>query len=121
MKITIEVIKHKDQRYNTIGDWQYDEDDNLNIRVSDLGNWRWNALIGLHEACEALCCKSDGITENEVDKFDMNWVGDPDQEPGDDPKAPYRKQHFFATNIERLLAQALGVDWGEYENFIYSL
>jgi hypothetical protein len=35
-------------------------------------------------------------------------------EPGDDPRAPYHKQHVFASKIERMVADQLGVDWAAY-------
>ena len=37
---------------------------------------------------------------------------------GDHPKAPYRKQHKFATMIERIVAWHIGVDWEKYEKAI---
>jgi hypothetical protein len=43
-----------------------------------------------------------------------------DTEPGDDPRAPYHKQHVFAENIERLLAAELGVDWSAYDKEVSS-
>jgi hypothetical protein len=44
-----------------------------------------------------------------------------ENEPGDDPEAPYHAQHQFATKIERQLATALGVDWKAYEAEISAL
>ena len=35
--------------------------------------------------------------------------------------APYRKEHFFATNLERLLAAELKVDWFEYDRYVDAL
>ena len=43
------------------------------------------------------------------------------EEPGDDPHAPYFMQHQTATKCERLIAKALGVNWGEYEREVESL
>jgi DNA polymerase elongation subunit (family B) len=45
---------------------------------------------------------------------------DDDSEPGDDPKAPYYRQHQIATAVERLLAVELGVDWGAYDREVSS-
>jgi hypothetical protein len=42
------------------------------------------------------------------------------EKPGDDPRAPYHKQHVFAENIERLLAAELGVDWSAYDKEVSS-
>lgn len=37
------------------------------------------------------------------------------------PNAPYRKEHFFATSLERLFSAELDVDWQEYERFVDAL
>lgn len=127
MKITIDIIPHSEQRYPTVGDWLWFGDD-LMIHVSDLGDWKQEALIGIHEAIEALLCRDRGITQDDIDNFDFEFeanrevgnamVGIAHEEPGDDVDAPYRKEHFFATSIERLLAAELGVDWAEYEEAV---
>src|ERR1700690_4373509 len=113
MKIVIETISHKQQRYPTIGDWFYDADGNLQIKVSSLGNWREEALIGVHELVEVLLCKYQGVSQEVVDTFDIEFEkqrveGNLD-EPGDAPEAPYRRQHCLATAVERLLAAELDV------------
>jgi hypothetical protein len=126
--ITIEVIPHSEQRYNTVGDWQFTRDaegnaTSLSIRVSDISDGRYHALIAVHELVEALLCHNHGITEADVDKFDMNW--EPDRisweddrrysEPGEDWRAPYYPEHQTASAVERILASALrGVNWEAY-------
>lgn len=124
MKITIETIPHTEQRYPTVGDWQWQGDDLL-IRVSDLGNWRYNAAVAVHELVEVLLCKSDGVTQAEVDAFDEAFEaarpeGD-ESEPGDAPACPYAQQHCFATAVERMLIAALGVSWDGYAGTVESL
>jgi hypothetical protein len=125
MNITIKTIPHKKQRYPTCGDWWFDEQGNLQIRVSDVGNPNYEALVALHEMVEALLCKKRGITAAQVDTFDKAFEASRqpgnEGEPGDDPKAPYRKEHFFATNIEALMSEELGVDWQKYEEVIDAL
>jgi hypothetical protein len=118
LTITISTIPHKNQRYDTVGDWQF-IDDILVVRVSDLGDWRMEYLVADHEVREALLCRHRGITEKQVDEFDFAWKGE--GELGDDLLCPCRKEHFFATSIERLTAAELGVDWAEYEAEIDSL
>lgn len=119
MNVTIKIIPHADQRYPTVGDWTNDENGDLTIRVSKLSDWRYEMLVAVHELYEATLCEHDGITQQAVDEFDKNFEAhrpdDDDSEPGDAPKAPYRLQHFRATNIERQMADALGVNWQEYE------
>jgi hypothetical protein len=54
-----------------------------------------------------------------VDDFDFSCPKD--VEPGDHPDAPYKREHCFATGIERLLAAELGVDWTAYEHTLDTL
>lgn len=127
MNVRVEVIAHAQQRYPTSGDWYFEGKD-LVIRVSKLSDWRREMLVVVHELVEVLICKHRGISQAAVDAFDKKFEADrakgrhgQDEEPGDDPKAPYRKEHFFATNIEALLAAELGVDWGSYEKELQDL
>lgn len=129
MNITINTIPQQDQRYATVGDWWFTEEGDLQIRVSEMGNWKYEALVAFHELAEVLLCKDRGITTEMVDAFDIQWEKDhPDQvlgggakEPGDDPACPCRKEHFFATTVERALSAELGVDWSKYDDAVLSL
>ena len=126
MNISVTVVPHYDQRYDTCGDWQLDvENHRLDIKVSDLGNWRYNFLVAFHEAIEAVLCLDREITTEMVDKFDIEYEAKRDvddmSEPGDSPDAPYKREHFFATSLERLMAAELRVDWREYEDEINKL
>lgn len=124
MNITIKIIPHAEQRYPTVGDWFFNGQD-LEIHVSKLSDWRHEMLIAVHELYEALLCEHDGVTQQAVDDFDRKFEAlrpaPDDTEPGDDPSAPYRRQHFRATNIERQLADALDVNWREYETELNAL
>jgi hypothetical protein len=119
MQITIRTIPHKEQRYDTCGDWLFDTGGNLEIRVSEVGDWRMEALVAFHELAEMLICKRNGVTQAAVDAFDIryesNRPADDDSEPGDDPAAPYYTAHQFATCVERLLCRELGLNWQDYE------
>lgn len=124
MKITIEFIPHLKQRYNTCGDWQFDQDGNLTIKVSEMpktgeeGSW----CVAIHELIEALLCRCCGITTAAVDKFDLAF--DPlsnEHEPGDDPKCPCVNQHCIATGVERILVREFGLRWFSYENELVEL
>ena len=125
MKIMIETIPHGEQRYPTCGDWQWLTDDELIIRVSEMGDWRYNAAVAVHELVEVLLCKQDGVTEAAVDAFDMAYEARRPEgdlsEPGDDPACPCARQHCFATGIERMLIAAFGVSWPSYEAAVKAL
>jgi hypothetical protein len=116
--IKIETIPHENQRYDTIGDWQRLGDDVI-IRVSNMNNELYEFLVGIHELIEMYLCEVYGITEKEVDAFDISH---PEAiEPGNLPDAPYYRPHLIATIIERMLADELGVDWDKYEETIESV
>lgn len=125
MKIRIEIIPNNQQRYNTVGDWQWLKEeegvDSLRIRVSDMNKTgaKGSILIAIHELIEVFLCQANGITESAVDKFDLNYKGD--DEPGDDPKAPYKREHCIATGVERILAAEMGIDWKTYEDEIVKM
>lgn len=124
MNIIIKTIPHNKHRYPTVGDWYY-KGDTLHIRVSKLSNWRYEFLIALHELVEVFLCRHSGVTQKQVDKFDIVFEkrrkpGNTD-EPGDGKKAPYRTQHCIATGVERIAAAFLGVSWGDYEKELESL
>ncbi|MDD5152596.1 MAG: hypothetical protein PHS95_01180 [Candidatus Pacebacteria bacterium] len=114
----ISKIPHKEQRYNTVGDWVF-EGDEIKIMVSDTGDPRMNALVGVHELVEVLLCKDRGISQSDVDKFDM---GHPElSDPGSHPDAPYKKEHEFATKVEKMLCDEFGIKWEEYEKILHNL
>jgi hypothetical protein len=115
VKITIEFIPHLEQRYNTCGDWRFDADGNMKICVSNMNTKNGPLLVAVHELVEALLCYHAGISTQEVDAFDINYK-ELEGEMGDDPAAPYHKQHCIATGIERILAPLMGVGWKEYED-----
>ena len=125
MKILIETIPHKEQRYRTCGDWKIEPDGVVHILISEEVGEDSAFLIGVHEWLEQNLCVQRGITQKAVDEFDIAFeknrkLGD-DSEPGDSPFAPYKKQHFFATTIERLVAAEKGVDWLEHDDRILAL
>ena len=140
MKIIIETIDHKYQRYPTCGDWE-DSCGALAVSVSKIGDWRMEALVGIHELVEAILCIDAEISQKSVDEFDIafekarslaenNVVADTidadtiayagygvniDSEPGDHPAAPYHIQHGYATAVERMLCAAMNIPWATYE------
>ena len=127
-KIEISVIPHKKQRYETVGDWFYDKDETLHIRVSDMGDWKKEMLVAVHELVEVILCKANGVTQGVVDDFDNLYEEEREKgnplfqgEPGDDDKAPYGVEHCFATAVERMLCAALDVSWGDYDKKVNEL
>lgn len=109
MNILIQSVHPSLMRYGTFGDWFYEESD-LIIQVSSELSEDEQFLVALHELIEVKLCEKNGITQKQVDDFDFNFKSDdPNEEPGDHPDAPYRKQHRFAMLIEHLAANELGI------------
>ena len=128
LKIRIETIPHNQHRYPMVGDYWDDPDGTLEVRVSEMNDPRYEFLVAFHELIEKELCRQRGISEQEVTRFDLLFedelaqgLRDPDDEPGDAPDAPYRREHAFATNMERLLAHEMGVDWATYERVLEGL
>lgn len=131
-------------RHENCGFGWYDDDhadDVLHIRVSKLSDPRHELLIFHHELTEAILCRQAGVTAEAVDEWDLAYEKCREavlekkepytfrcgcqvtetSEPGDDEHCPYRAMHQTATQCERLMAQALGVDWDTYNSEIESL
>ena len=116
MSIHIETIPQNKQRYSTCGDCVFNELGDLNMKVSDMGNRNYEFLVAVHEFVEAWLCREHGVKEEDVTAFDTSEYGLSLEDPGSDCKAPYHVEHMFALQIEKLLAEKLGVNWEEYEN-----
>ena len=121
MKIVIESIPSKEQRYDTLGDWWVDPDGTIQIRVSndaqELPTTDHEFLVALHELVEMKVCEARGITQAQVDEFDLGmeeYCKETGVEPGDMPDAPYRREHRFAMIVEHLVAHEMGIQgYGE--------
>jgi hypothetical protein len=126
MSVVIQTIPHNAQRYPTVGDWVWVDDHNLVIHVSHMDNRDYEDLVAVHELIEAILCRKRGITTEMADAFDAdfekkNLTPFDNIEPGNDPRCPYRHEHFVATIIEMMLAHELGVDWSEYDAAVNAL
>jgi hypothetical protein len=127
MDIEIKMIPHSEQRYATCGDY-VEDNDVVRFRVSELGDWKFEYLIAIHELIEYTLARTKGITVAEIDAFDRQFEKDrdaglhfADEEPGFDPEAPYFREHALATKIERMLAIEMGIDWDDYTKRVNAL
>lgn len=130
-EISVKVIPHSKQRYNTVGDYFKEMiygimPDKLpnspnwictervmreQVRISS-SNADYEFLIAMHELIEWYLTEKRGISEKSITAFDKKFKG---VEPGKDKKAPYHKEHMFAEKIERMLAKELKVNWEKYD------
>ena len=111
----IHVVPPAQMRYASVGDWQH-VNGTLTITVADTGDRRSTFLVELHELAEGYLCQMNGISEQAVDEFDETWDDASGyDEPGDDPRAPYHREHEAAMALERMAALLLGVDWPAHQ------
>jgi len=113
----VSVPQHK-IRSRQVGDWWFFNRDSYVIHVLDTLSPEAQLAVAIHELVEAFLCRKEGITDGEVTTFDDQYEAEREQgkhkeddEPGDDPHAPYREQHSSATFVERAVCHVLSVNW----------
>jgi hypothetical protein len=123
LKIIINTIPHKKQRYNTVGD--FGGTTRRWVTVSEMNNPSYELAVAIHELIEQHLTGLDGISVKEIDKFDKLFEEEfkaglhaNSEEPGDDPRAPYFWHHQMAGIIERLFIQSCGLTWKDYEETV---
>ena len=115
MRVILDTIPHGAQDYDTCGNWKW-RDGTLYVTVSEVGDWRSEVCVMLHEFVEAIFCHQDEVSEAAVTDFDLRWKPhDGIEEPGDDPASPYAMEHERAEVFERHLAIALHLSWARHE------
>jgi hypothetical protein len=100
--IVVKAIYHEEQRYDTVGDWWF-EDDCLHVRVSRVLSQTEQWCVALHEIVEALLCKHKYGTSATciVDKWDFSHMRA--KEPGELKNCPYKREHTIASIAEQIL------------------
>jgi hypothetical protein len=135
MTIDFQVIPHRRQRYETVGDYYKERRfrDSWCFRVSRMKDRRYEVCVFLHEIIEFFLCRMAGVKVKDIDRFDREYEETREEkmpapcncahyeEPGDDPHAPYYLQHQTATKCERLIAGAMGINWKEYDDAVNNL
>lgn len=133
IRLWFQIIPHAKQRYETCGDYRR-QHGVWCIRVSRMKDKRYCWIVFLHEIIEWAICRLTGVKCKAIDEFDMiyeKWRAAGKEkapcgckfwdEPGDDCHAPYHHAHQVATACERLIAEALGVDWMKYNEAVARL
>jgi hypothetical protein len=125
MEIHIKTIPHNNQRYETVGDYFYDDLGVLQVRISDMGNTFYETLVAIHELTEELLTKHRGLTEQEIMDFDLYFekkremgMIDDVSEAGFSNEAPYLREHSLATAIEMQIVAMAGESWTDYDNTV---
>lgn len=120
LPIEIKTISQHQQRYETIGDY-FNRGNKWCFRISRM-NFRSEGAVAVHELIEKILCHWQGISNEKIDVFDLEWEKRSRKspclyaEPGDDPEAPYHAAHMFAKKVEKMLVEELGLSWKEHND-----
>lgn len=126
MEIHMKTISNDKMRIpGGCGDYWYDDEGILQIRVVDLGDEFMEKMVCIHEMIEESLTKKRGLPEEDIQAFDEYYEGrrkmglvPEDSEPGFDENANYKNEHSFATAVELGMCALSGVSWKQYENKI---
>lgn len=120
MRIEIYSVHPKLIRNDQAGDWWYD-DKSIKVHVLQTLSPKSQLAIAIHELIEAWRCREEEIPDGTVCAFDEKYEAErkegkhkEDDEPGDDPRSPYREEHMAATHVERAVCAAIGLNWKEH-------
>lgn len=129
-KIVIYFIPYSKMRYPTIGDYWIDAMGDWQIRVSKMDSMLSEVAVALHELFEMASVINTAVQNGkdpkaaikDIDDFDIMFEKEraegkqsADAEPGHDPRAPYKTDHFNAEMIERHFVTHNKLLWNRHE------
>jgi hypothetical protein len=129
MEIHIKTIPDSMMRLpGGVGDYWYDREGVLQVRVVDMQNEFYEKMVVIHELIEESLTKKRGLSEPDIQAFDeyyeqrraMGLVPE-DSEPGFDENAPYVREHTLATSVEMQMCAMAGISWSEYDHYVMNL
>lgn len=112
-RIICDVIPHKDQIYDTAGDYEKQHGEWFFTISKMEADYEFMVLV--HEIIEWYLTQKRGIKLKDIDYFDMKGEGKDSADPGSMKSAPYYKEHMFSMKIEKMLCKELGLDWKKYD------
>jgi hypothetical protein len=119
-EIFSQTIDHKNQRYDTAGDYTFDDEkERWDFLISKMDKAEYEFMVFVHELVEAFLCYRNGVAEEDITNFDLAHIEHPD--PGRIKTAPYHTEHMFAMKIERMLCKKLGLNWEKYDGSFENL
>lgn len=129
--INIKVIPHKDQVCGITGEWYTDKKGTVQIRVSQMGDLRAEAMHIVHEVVEWAASiinpltMDDTLTDAQDKEFlrkrEEGILPEGHEEPGFGPDCLYGPGHHLGTAVEMILAQYYGINWIDYDNHVRAI
>jgi hypothetical protein len=127
-RINIEIIPHSKQVCGITGEWFTDKDGTVQIRVSQMGDLRAEAMHIVHEVVEWAAsiidpqAMSDTLTDAQDEEFlrkrKEGTLPEGHEEPGFGTDCFYGKGHHLGTAMEMILCQHYGMNWIDYDNHV---
>lgn len=129
MEIHIKTIPNDMMRIpGGIGDYWYDNEGVLQIRVIDMQNEFYEKMVCIHEMIEEALTKKRGVPEPDIQAFDEAFerarvmgLRTNDEEPGFSNDAPYLREHTLATSVEMMMCALAGESWTDYDRTVIGL
>ena len=115
-EIRVQFIPTKNMRYDTLGDYRWDQGQLL-VQIAQEGDFMERMAILLHELAEWAFVHRDKIPFSKVDEWDFSHPDSP--EPGEEVGCPYRQAHIAAIGVEqtfRVYANIPDIEKGHTEN-----
>ena len=105
--ITLKSVDPVSMRHVTAGDWEWLPNGELKCSVAEYGNEDGEFLVNLHKMVEGWLCRKAGIREDEVSAFHIS-----------NPEAPHHKQNQTATEVEKIVCEAMSIDWEAHKEWV---
>lgn len=137
MNIDIKSIPFKDMPYPSLDGYWDNPDGSVSFRTCSEMSEQGQFLVLIHAMTEYFMCKFKGISEPDIQAWDLKIEElikqgklSIDEDPGYsiiiDPtgapiQSPYRDQHHLSTAIEALLLPFVGITEAEYYDEMESL
>lgn len=119
--LNLKSVPIESQRYRSIDDWfdpKITTDGFIKFAtvVGNTGNWKYDLLVLYHALTEQILCYDRKISDKKVTEFDLAHIDH--ENPGELENAPYHKEHMIANDVESIMANALEINWTDYEKAI---
>ena len=116
-RIVIERKAHKDMRYDTCGDYYFDEIGDLHIDIVEMGNELSEIAVAAHELMEEYSTRKKGLLESDIKAYDEeHWA---DDGPGENKDAPYHPEHMNSNRVEKFLLKLYkGLSWKKHQQLV---
>lgn len=128
MNMIFKTVTMKEQPFLTQGDWQTDKDGNMVSTIAECEDWRFWAIVAIHEMVEYFICKLRGVTIEDCNKFDAMYEEGYrsgkiplDKEAGYDKRCPYHRGHVWGDRFAWVLAKLLRVKIKDYNRYMDKL